>query len=146
LNLSDEVRRSANYDEVFAFDRTVSRLLEMQSESYVRDCTSRNLHGAAWLKKHIFHTENVESIPAANADMRLKTLNSDEVRVLYQQYNWGRDISAAMPVPAAQTLFADVEDLVSGALPPPNAARAGLASMSSEACIDYEKFKAMLQS
>ena len=34
LQLSAEEKASCPFDEVFAFDRTVSRLLEMQSEPY----------------------------------------------------------------------------------------------------------------
>ncbi|CAE7771982.1 unnamed protein product, partial [Symbiodinium microadriaticum] len=34
LNVSPEEKASCVHDEVFAFDRTVSRLLEMQSEEY----------------------------------------------------------------------------------------------------------------
>lgn len=36
LQIDEETRKTAAYDEIFAFDRTVSRLLEMQSTSYVR--------------------------------------------------------------------------------------------------------------
>mmetsp|Transcript_22588 Transcript_22588/g.23264 ORF Transcript_22588/g.23264 Transcript_22588/m.23264 type:complete len:202 (-) Transcript_22588:126-731(-) len=34
--ISEEEKRSTPFDEVFAFDRTVSRLLEMQSQDYLR--------------------------------------------------------------------------------------------------------------
>lgn len=42
LQLSD-ADRASSFDEIFAFDRTLSRLLEMQSQDYVR--ASLELHG-----------------------------------------------------------------------------------------------------
>lgn len=44
LSLSDTEKKTVVHDEIFAFDRTVSRLLEMQSEEYGNDCK------ALWLK------------------------------------------------------------------------------------------------
>ena len=42
LSITADERKSSIHDELFAFDRTASRLLEMQSESYVKDCLSRH--------------------------------------------------------------------------------------------------------
>ena len=47
--------------QVFAFDRTISRLLEMQSESYLAASTVRypvESGGTAWLQRHL---EQVDS-------------------------------------------------------------------------------------
>lgn len=41
LELTDDERQSANFDEVFAFDRTVSRLLEMSSLPYIDACRKK---------------------------------------------------------------------------------------------------------
>ena len=41
LQISPEEKRNAAYDEVFAYDRTVSRLLEMSSLPYLESCHAR---------------------------------------------------------------------------------------------------------
>jgi predicted ATPase len=65
LDVTDEEKASCPFDEVFAFDRTVSRLLEMQSGSYLvnaRKKRPRELEKArSILKKHQVHRNGTDT-------------------------------------------------------------------------------------
>lgn len=64
LDVADEEKASCPFDEVFAFDRTVSRLLEMQSGSYLinaRKKRPRELEKVrSILKKHQVHRNGTD--------------------------------------------------------------------------------------
>ena len=40
FEISDLERSESSHDEIFAFDRTASRLMEMQSETYLKEVLS----------------------------------------------------------------------------------------------------------
>jgi cell division protein ZapE len=49
LQVSDAEKQSSTHDEMFAFDRTVSRLLEMQSSEYWSSCSQSRPVGVDYL-------------------------------------------------------------------------------------------------
>jgi AFG1-like ATPase len=51
LNVSAEERKTSHFDEMFAFDRTVSRLLEMQSLAYIETINQTQLYGCDLVEK-----------------------------------------------------------------------------------------------
>ena len=143
LELSEETRRNTTFDEVFAFDRTVSRLLEMQSESYVRECKNRYTHGVSWLRKKLFISDNVDTNLASMVNVRLQKLSAKEMQDFYQQYNWGKSKNELMAVASARTFISDAEELAGRPLPACES-RQALATMPTDKFIDYDMFHKLL--
>ena len=137
LALTAEERKSAVHDELFAFDRTASRLLEMQSESYVRECETMHSSGIAWLRKKLFIEKEASAPGQETVIVRLAAMTDPEKRAVYKEYNWGRDDS--MPAAAAQTFLADAQELAGEPLPV-NASRSKLLSMEPNALLDFDFF------
>jgi hypothetical protein len=50
LQITEAEKAKSLYDEVFAFDRTVSRLIEMQSAEYLQTATSSRRVGSSFLE------------------------------------------------------------------------------------------------
>lgn len=73
-----------NYDEVFAFDRTVSRLMEMQSEEY----QARALGARRAASDELRELDNLAALrnavqPSARANGELPTLTHDDAQALF---------------------------------------------------------------
>lgn len=130
LTVSEEDRARSTHDEVFAFDRTVSRLLEMQSESYVLSWREgyypyEGVHG---LKAHYPGLITaIESATTGEDYMNtfplrvLDCLNSQDLQKLYAEYNWGRtvadehkDVSEGILGEALMVLMDDLRELRGG--------------------------------
>ena len=88
LELSDEDRARSTKDEIFAFDRTISRLLEMQSSSYVEAWRADYYpsEGSAGIKR------DFPKLCDADGDVlvALASMPDDDLRKIYANYNWGR--------------------------------------------------------
>ena len=101
LDVSEEDKLRSTHDELFAFDRTISRLLEMQSQAYVdawRDSYYPH-EGAGGLKK--LYPAISQSLVRVHDDpdfqdeyplRLLDVLPSKELKKLYAEYNWGRTV------------------------------------------------------
>jgi len=141
LAISAEERKSAVHDELFAFDRTASRLLEMQSESYVRACEMKHSSGIDWLRRKLFVEKGANTLGQNIISVRLAALTDEEKRATYREYNWGSD--KLMPAAAAQTFIADAQELAGEALIATKS-RSKLMQMEPSASIDYDCFYELL--
>jgi len=141
LELTAEERKSSMHDELFAFDRTASRLLEMQSESYVRACEVKHLSGIDWLRKKLFLDKGANAPGQQIIAVRLHALTDAEKRAAYKEYNWGKEQS--MPAAAAQTFLADAQELAGEALVI-TASRNKLMQMDPNAYIEFDSFAELL--
>ena len=101
LTVSKADLAQSTHDELFAFDRTVSRLLEMQSEAYVLSWRKGYYpyEGANGLKKYYPHLYAAAKAVTAGDDPKnkyplrlLDSLSSSELQKLYAEYNWGRTV------------------------------------------------------
>lgn len=124
LNISDAERQVTQQDEVFAFDRTISRLMEMQSNDYYEEILHlRNLSNQQSLFlyyspkskifkdqkeynriKDILHTFRVKNEIKSKLQVLtvLQTpleheLGEECIAYLYREYNWGRDVDTPIP-------------------------------------------------
>jgi hypothetical protein len=94
LAVSDEDRARSTHDELFAFDRTISRLLEMQSASYVEAWQKRYYpsEGAAGLKT-AYPALLLEAQGGARRGLTsLSCLTDAQLETIYTDYNWGRGL------------------------------------------------------
>lgn len=97
LELTEDERSRSTKDEIFAFDRTISRLLEMQSSSYVEAWRAAYYpsEGFAGL---IMKYPKLESIAmeegtggnTSSSLSMLARLSDNELKQIYAEYNWGR--------------------------------------------------------
>ena len=80
LVVDDEQRKTSTFDELFAFDRTISRLLEMQSIEYVKTSLEKHTQGKELLRKLL-------------ADVKARHDSEDyinwTIRKLWQEYRIG---------------------------------------------------------
>jgi len=67
--VSDEERKTAVADEIFAWDRTVSRLMEMESDKYLSDVV-RSMSGSEFMSQY-----------------KLKSITDDDVKDMWQRYD-----------------------------------------------------------
>jgi hypothetical protein len=121
LQISPDDKAASSFDEVFAFDRTISRLLEMQSVSYFQAAVAR--HGLsprdklAKILKRVQHriTNKLAETPLTI----LSLLEDSDVRDIYKDYNWGRDVATRpMPSQAYDVLKRDIRATLRNLLPP----------------------------
>lgn len=89
LQLSEEDRGRSTKDEIFAFDRTISRLLEMQSAYYVEAWRANYYpgEGPAGLKRDFARLCDLRSSDSLEA---LGNLHDTDLQKIYADYNWGR--------------------------------------------------------
>ena len=101
LQISPEEKAASSFDEVFAFDRTISRLLEMQSVSYFQAAVAR--HGPSpqdKIAKILSRVQQQITTEHYNTPLTILSLLDDaEVQSIYKDYNWGRDV-ATRPLPS----------------------------------------------
>lgn len=125
LNISDAERQVTQQDEVFAFDRTISRLMEMQSNDYFDEVQKININSnkqSPFLyyspKSKIFksqkefqkirdvlHTfrtvkeiENkLQVLTVLQIPLEQQEQGKDCIAYLYREYNWGRDVDTCIP-------------------------------------------------
>ncbi len=143
LSITAAERKSSIHDELFAFDRTASRLLEMQSESYVKDCLSRHISGISWLRKKMFIEEKAEPLGQNIITLRLNTLSMQERQAVYAEYNWGRDWTVPIPAAALQAFLDDANEIAGENLPETKT-RNQLKAMEPDALVDYTFFQQIL--
>lgn len=85
--------------QIFAFDRTVSRLLEMQSESYLQsyDTMFPNDMDRSWLMANVFRSS--------------KDTKQQRLELIWRRYNWFRGIEIDMPIECLKILMGDLLDI-----------------------------------
>jgi hypothetical protein len=118
LQLTAEDKASSSFDEIFAFDRTVSRMLEMQSVSYFEAATRKSVRPhemlAEILARHYTNQDATEKLAGASSCLNvLSVLTNQEILTVYLEYNWGRDASTnSIPVKALEILQHDLRQAV----------------------------------
>jgi len=155
LGVSEEDKARSTHDELFAFDRTVSRLLEMQSDTYVMAWREsyypfEGIHG---LRKHYPNLiKAVEAIGDDSVDKHplrlLRAISGQDLQKLYAEYNWGRTVddehngvSDGIFGESLMVLMDDLRELRGGK---------GASGTSSEhgvvpgICYSYEEFSEMV--
>jgi predicted ATPase len=137
LDLSPEDKAASPFDEVFAFDRTVSRLLEMQSEAYraaraeplpmpTSSSSSSSVSAAVTPYAYVATAVTCPWSPQARSEALVALLRGalpctppsapaaarrrGALDVLWRVYAWGRDPDGALGMPRAglQVLLADL--------------------------------------
>lgn len=93
LQLTEEERLSCTFDEIFAFDRTVSRLLEMQSASYLNKASAKSPGPRDWLLTRLQAAAIDASARFQSPLHVLASLDDgpDGLAAVFREYNWGRD-------------------------------------------------------
>ena len=99
------------FDEIFAFDRTVSRLLEMQSVSYF-EAAAKKSQGSPHEALAALFDKHKPTIQVKLASMRnplqvLSVLTPEEMQLVYSDYNWGR-VSRNIPAKALEVMQHDI--------------------------------------
>lgn len=118
LQLTAGDKASSSFDEIFAFDRTVSRMLEMQSVSYFEAATRKSVRPhemlAEILARHYTNQDATEELAGASSCLNvLSVLTNQEILTVYSEYNWGRDASTnSIPVKALEILQHDLRQAV----------------------------------
>ena len=121
LQISPDDKAASSFDEVFAFDRTISRLLEMQSVSYFQAAVARRgLSPRDKLAKILKRVQHRITNELAETPLTILSLLEDsEVRDIYKDYNWGRDVATRpMPSQAYDVLERDIRATLRNLLPP----------------------------
>lgn len=139
LPLNADERRGAVHDEIFAFDRTASRLLEMQSEPYVRECQERHIDGVKWLRQKL----SIELDESAD-EMKLVNMNDKEMEDIFAHYNWGRGIEVAIPAAGVQAALDDLSVILGEELKVTKA-RQNLAYTEIDTSINFDEFLILLR-
>ncbi|CAE8597858.1 unnamed protein product [Polarella glacialis] len=88
FQVSEEDKKNSTHDEVFAWDRTVSRLIEMQSIQYLSDA-ARNIDGEQFLGQY-----------------NLSSLNDDELTEMWRRYD--RDDSGEIDRQELRVMLEDI--------------------------------------
>lgn len=84
LQITDEEKAKSLYDEVFAFDRTVSRLIEMQSAEYLKAVALSRKIGASYLQSIGAKLRSLDVQQTDNADINLHIKLFNQI---WQEYN-----------------------------------------------------------
>ena len=144
---NEDEKNSSVYDEIFAFDRTASRLLEMQSEQYVEKCLSLHLDGIQWLQKQIFYDiqTNSDTDMISVVNKLIDEMDKCTIEMIYKQYNWGRNIDIDMPVLNARVFMDDIIEIAGKNLQQTKE-RENLYLMNEESSINYIFFEKLIKS
>lgn len=94
FQVSEEDKRSSTHDEVFAWDRTVSRLTEMQSTKYLSEAVRR-------LDASEFYGQ-----------FTLKSLTDEDMKLMWMRYD--RDDSGSMDATELRPMLEDLLDKQQG--------------------------------
>lgn len=94
LQQSKDERQTAVFDEIFAFDRTISRLLEMQSVSYLKSTTSKFLQGLdyvenimnKYLSKSSYSYQSKDKVSSSQEDSDNNSIKSEITSRLWDYY------------------------------------------------------------
>jgi hypothetical protein len=126
LKLTEAEKKSSSFDEVFAFDRTLSRLLEMQSTPYVDAWSKSFVTGEEFLTNIFKSDSNIEQAlnlfkdaeeksghcGSARANLAvLGCLSDAQLKQIYSEYNWGLDGDNDILTDAVFVLADDVRQL-----------------------------------
>lgn len=94
FTVTDEEKRTSVADEIFAWDRTVSRLLEMQSVKYLSE-QARSLDGDQFL-----------------GQFDLQALSDDDLHEMWRRYD--RDDSGDIDMQELRSMLEDVQEVSQG--------------------------------
>jgi len=119
LQLTAEEKASSSFDEIFAFDRTVSRLLEMQSVSYSEAANKKTVASGSLLSSLLFKNKTavLERLALSKSYLDvLSVLSQDDLKAVFSEYNWGRGEARSMPANAIEILQHDIRNTLVGSL------------------------------
>lgn len=90
LQISEAEKAQSLYDEVFAFDRTISRLLEMQSAEYIKSAMLSRKIGSMFLESLGVRLKSLDIHHTRTSGISEAEM-ADKFRRIWEEYNVNHD-------------------------------------------------------